>query len=105
MGQACRLVLIALIFATRLGAIDNKGRLPENGVIPDERTAIAVAEAVFRPVYGKDYVDKFRPYHAVLEDNAWTVYGTLRPAGAHGGTPQLRINKADGRVLEIWHSM
>jgi hypothetical protein len=105
MKIACRVRLIVFVLATGLSANGERGKLPENGVIPDERTAVAVAEAVFSPVYGKDYVDKFLPYHAELQDGLWTVYGTLRPAGAHGGTPQLRINKQDGRVLEIWHSM
>jgi hypothetical protein len=105
MKVAFRVLLIVFVLASGLSANGERGRLPENGVVPDEQTAVSVAEAVFRPVYGKDYVDKFLPYHAVLQDDLWTVYGTLRPAGAHGGTPQLRISKQDGRVLEIWHSM
>lgn len=79
-------------------------KLPEDGVIPDEITAVAVAQAVFRPVFGQEHTKEFLPYHAEFRDGVWTVYGTLKPPGARGGTPQLRINKRDGRVLEVWHS-
>lgn len=104
--EIAKIFLVVLVLGTALGAKDTKIKLPANGVIPDETTAVAVATAIFQPVYGKDYVDKFLPYHAQLEhDHVWVIYGTLRPAGADGGTPQLRINKQDGRVLEIWHSM
>jgi hypothetical protein len=77
--------------------------LPQAGVIPNEETAIAVAESIFRPVFGEEQLKKFQPYHAELKDGVWTIYGTLK-RGSRGGTPQLRINKKDGRVLEIWHS-
>lgn len=90
---------------TSLRTTDRQLKLSENGVIPDEITAVAVAQAVFRPVFGEEYTKTFLPYHAEFRDGVWTVYGTLSPRGAHGGTPQLRINKRDGAVLEIWHSM
>jgi hypothetical protein len=92
MKTACRVLLI-VVLATGFSASGERSRLPEKGVIPDEGTAVAVAEGVFRPVYGKDYIDKFLPYHAALQDGLWTVYGTLRPAGAHGGMAQLRIKR------------
>lgn len=79
--------------------------LPISGVVPDEQTAVKVAEAIFQPVFGSAEVEKWRPYHAQLDKSGiWTVYGTL-PTGFRGGTPMLKINKRDGRVLEVWHSM
>jgi hypothetical protein len=74
-----------------------------NGVIPDGDTAVAVAEAIFEPVFGKEYSSKFVPYHARFNDGVWTVYGTLKQ-GSRGGTPMLKIQKSDGKVLEVWHS-
>jgi len=73
------------------------------GVVPDEGTAVKVAEAIFLPIFGEEEVTKFLPYHAQLKDGIWTVYGTLKP-NSRGGTPQLRIQKKDGKVLEVWHS-
>jgi hypothetical protein len=74
-----------------------------NGVIPDGVVAVAVAEAIFEPVFGKKYSAKFVPYHARFSDGVWTVYGTLKE-GSRGGTPMLKIQKSDGKVLEVWHS-
>jgi len=80
-------------------------RLPPQGVVPDEQTAVKIAEAVFEPIFGIEYSAKWRPYHAQLDKNdVWTVYGTL-PRGSLGGTPMLKIKKQDGRVLEVWHSL
>jgi hypothetical protein len=81
----------------------SQSTLPNEGIIPNEETAVGVAELLFRPVFGADQVRKFQPYHAELRDGIWTVYGTLK-SGSRGGTPELRISKKDGRVLDIWHS-
>jgi|SRR6267143_2158906 len=77
--------------------------LPSQGVVPDEATAVKIAEAVFPPVFGQEEVSKFSPYHATLKEGVWTVYGTLKP-NARGGTPMMTIQKNDGRVTELWHS-
>jgi hypothetical protein len=79
--------------------------MPLQGIVPDEPTAVKIAEAMFPPVFGADEVAKWEPYHARLDkDGVWTVYGTL-PSGWKGGTPMLRMRKYDGQVLEVWHSL
>ena len=93
------LVLSVVAFAA------SRPKLPVLRVVPDEQTAVKVAEAIFQPVFGITEVEKWKPYHAQLDKNGiWTVYGTL-PSGFRGGTPMLKISKRDGRVLEVWHSM
>jgi len=77
--------------------------LPKQGIVPDEMTAVKIAEAVFPPVFGENQVAKFVPYHARFEDGVWIVYGTLKK-GSMGGTPMLRIQKKDAKILEVWHS-
>ena len=42
---------------------------PQQGYIPDSRTAIAVAEAVWTPFYGPELVKAERPFSAVLQDD------------------------------------
>ena len=81
-----------------------KSPLPSQGIIPDEVTAVKVAEAVFLPIFGQGEVTKFLPYHAQFKDGVWTVYGTLKP-NSRGGTPQLTILKKDGKITEVWHSL
>lgn len=80
-----------------------KSSLPPEGIIPDEITAVRVAEAVFPPIFGSEEVKKYLPYHANLKNGIWTVYGTLKQ-GSRGGTPQMTIQKKDGKVIEVWHS-
>jgi len=94
------LVLLATVTAA---SPTTRVKLPQRGVVPDEATAVKVAEAIFVPVFGEEEVAKWRPYHAQLKDGVWTVYGTLKP-GSRGGTPMLAIQERDGKVLEIWFS-
>ncbi len=77
---------------------------PKNGFIPDDRTAIAVAEAICQPFYGKERVEAERPFKATIENEVWTVRGSL-PEGGHvmGGALLVRIAKKDGRILELTH--
>ena len=98
-----RTVAICILFVSLAHGRPEKIPLPSQGIIPDEATAVKVAEAVFPPIFGGEEVTKFFPYHARLKGGVWTVYGTLKP-GSRGGTPQMTIQKKDGRVIEVWHS-
>ena len=73
-------LLLMLALVAPGASIGNRRRsaLPRDGVIPDEQTAVAVARAIFLPVYGEEEVSKFEPYHAQLAHGTWTVYGTLK---------------------------
>jgi hypothetical protein len=79
-----------------------------NGAVPDERTAISVAEAVLIPIYGSEIVRTERPYKAILHDDTWTVTGTMQPAPAGmvhvGGVGVVEISKSRGCIERITHS-
>jgi hypothetical protein len=85
--------------------------VPKSGFVPDANTAIKIAEAVLIPVYGEKHVESERPFKAVLENDVWTVDGTLRcPDGKGGtttmcvgGTAEVKLSKADGRILRMVH--
>ncbi len=67
--------------------------------VPDETTAIKIAEAVWLPIYGESiYVN--RPFVATLEKGIWLVTGTL-PEGYFGGTATIKISKYDCRILDV----
>jgi hypothetical protein len=89
--------------ATAPYRLDYSEFLKLNGVIADGGTATAVAEAIFNIVFGKEYSAQFVPYHTQFKAGVWTVYGTL-PQGSRGGTPMLKIQKSNGKVLKVWHS-
>ena len=75
---------------------------PEHGMVPDETTAIAIALAVWRPIYGEQNIAHKAPYHARLANGEWTVEGSL-PPGMRGGVPLAVIAQRDGRILRISH--
>jgi hypothetical protein len=74
-----------------------------SGVVPDGRTAIRIALAVWGPVYGDDKIAGEKPYVARLENGVWTVEGSLPNDRMVGGTAYIEINKADGKVLKVTH--
>jgi hypothetical protein len=84
---------------------------PKDGFVPDSTTAVKIAEAVLTPVYGKKKVEAERPFNAKLENGVWTVNGTLHcPDGKGGvttacvgGTAEVKLSKADGRILRMIH--
>ena len=75
---------------------------PGVGYVPDKETAIKIAEAVWYPIYGELLHE--RPFQARLdEDGIWMVWGTKHPRTAKGGVANVRLRKADGCILEVWH--
>ena len=75
---------------------------PEAGYVPDANTAVAIAVAVWNPIYGKETIEAERPYKAMLSNGVWTVVGTL-PKRMVGGVVMAEISKDDGRILRVTH--
>ena len=75
---------------------------PSSGYVPDRETAIAIAVAVWNPIYGKENIEKKKPFKATLKEGIWYVTGSL-PFGSVGGVLEAEISKDDGRILRISH--
>ncbi len=75
---------------------------PASGFVPDEATAVRVAEAILIPIYGKALVEGERPFTAKLTGHVWKVTGHL-PLGVDGGVAEAWIDKRDGRILRVTH--
>lgn len=73
------------------------------GYVPDAETAIRIAEEVWFPMFGKDTIEKQKPYKVSLVDGFWFVEGTL-PDNALGGTVHISISQDDGTVLRAYHT-
>ena len=72
------------------------------GFVPDEETAIKIAESVWYPIYGSDIYTEL-PFKAeMVGDSIWFVHGTL-PKGFFGGVCMIRIRKSDGKILFVGH--
>ena len=75
---------------------------PENVIVPDAKTAISIAEAIWIPLYGKKEIMKEKPFRAVLTNSVWIVRGFL-PNGYRGGVAIAEISKETGCVLRVLH--
>jgi hypothetical protein len=77
--------------------------MPEDGFVPDDSTAIRIAEAVWLPLYGESIYDS-QPFVARLEgDSVWIVEGTLPEEYMLGGTPYAEIRKSDAGIIRVTH--
>lgn len=71
-------------------------------LVPDETTAIKIAEAIWLPIYGEKIYTK-KPFVAKLESKKkWIVTGTLQ--NQKGGVPYIEIQKDDGKILMVTHT-
>ena len=99
----CQWLLPLLLLAScAVPPAEEHNVLRQVDAVPDESTAIAIAIAVWAPIYGKDKIASQSPYSAELKDGQWTVMGYL-PPGHAGGTAIAVISKVDGQVLRISH--
>jgi hypothetical protein len=83
---------------------------PKEGYVPDERTAIAIAVAIWTPIYGAEVIAAEKPYRARLVDGVWAVEGSVHcriPDApieeCAGGAAEIEIAKDDGRILRVSH--
>lgn len=76
--------------------------IPENGYVPNKETAIKVAVASWVPIYGKKQIKDQKPYSAKLNNNIWSVSGSL-PQRKKGGVAYAEIDKKTGKILKISH--
>jgi len=101
----CRfLALIASLFVTTLllGQTRPHSYSPREGFVPDEKTAIRVAEAVLSSIYSDERIQAQRPFSAKLERGVWVVTGHL-PEGSDGGVAEIKIDKKTCEVLHVTH--
>lgn len=98
------LVILDVICAQNVPALFDK----PGGLVPDQQTAITIAEAILFPIYSEKSIRDQRPYEIKLDEGKWIINGTLRHAkdpqdGVVGGTFHIVISQRDARVIEIGH--
>lgn len=71
------------------------------GYVPDSTTAVQIAEILFVRIYGEKVLEK-KPFVATFKDGIWIVDGTLEK-GMDGGVPHVEIQKADGKIIDLFH--
>jgi hypothetical protein len=79
------------------------------GLVPDEQTAIKIAEAILFPIYGEKEIRGQKPYVVKLKDGKWSIDGSMPKSKSGelivGGTFHIIISQKDARVLEIGHGV
>jgi len=73
--------------------------VPKDGFVPNQKTAIRIAEAVLPPICG--CVSSNRPFTATLKDGVWTVRGK-GPKGKivlGGGEVQMHIDQQTDAII------
>jgi hypothetical protein len=72
-----------------------------DGYVPDETTAIKIAEAIWLPIYGEE-IYNYKPFKAeLLDKKVWRVSGTVHTQ--LGGSPIAEIEKSDCKILKVIH--
>ena len=99
-----QLFLVTLLAASLGLAGENQKHTykPDAGYVPDAKTAIKIAVAVWEPICGQKKIAAEKPYTALLTNGVWIVEGSL-PKGYGGGVAIAEIAKDDGRILRISH--
>jgi hypothetical protein len=73
-----------------------------DGLVPNQETAIKIAEAIWLPIYGNEIYSR-KPFIATLKsDSIWVVQGTLNRG--KGGVPYIEIQKNDCKILKVIHT-
>ena len=87
---ARRLAVVFILLGTGISSLTHAQEprehsyVPVAGFVPDDKTAIRIAVAILRPIYGDKVVLAQKPFVATLTDDTWTITGTL-PRDAKGG--------------------
>ena len=98
-------VVLALVLVLPAFSVDDLKPhtvIPKEGLVPNEQTAIAIAVAIWIPIYGQQNIDKQKPFKAWLKDGVWHVAGNL-PKNMVGGVAIAEIQKTDAKVIRVSH--
>jgi hypothetical protein len=76
--------------------------LTARDAVPTEDAAAQIHAAVAGAVFGKEHIERQRPYIPIRDGEFWVVYGSL-PGGSLGGTAVTVIRASNGEVLRLVH--
>ena len=105
MNSMLRLICLGVFIATGSGCscVEKYSYQPDEGYVPDAKTASKIAEAVWVPIYGEKTIAAEKPFKVALKEGVWTVEGADLPPNMDGGVAIIEIAKVDGRILRVSH--
>lgn len=69
-------------------------------IIKDTISAVKIAETILFDIYGKQNIEKQKPYEIYFLDQYWIISGTL-PENYKGGTFLIIIDSRNSKILKI----
>ena len=81
-----------------------KGFISKDGFVPNEKIAFQIAEIVLSQIYGKDIIEREKPFSINLDGNVWIIEGSLPKEYDRGGSAYIEINKQTGQILKVIHT-
>jgi hypothetical protein len=95
-------LLLAVLSPSAFAEQEKHSVNPGEGLVPDAQTAVAIAVAVWSPIYGATQIQGEKPFVATLREGIWHVSGSP-PAGWVGGGAEAEIAQKDGQILRVSH--
>jgi len=74
----------------------------EPDLVPDEKTAIKLADVIWDARYGTPKGIRNMPYTVTLEENKVWYIKTNLEKGFFGQVLHIKINKYDGKIIYVW---
>jgi hypothetical protein len=109
-----RRVFLSILFtAIATVALAQQAGNPHSVAVPDETTAVKIAEKALAKKYGEKKIQSERPFGATLRNGVWHVGGTLYCSDQKGnvvkdacvgGVAMAEVRQRDGRVLKTGHT-
>lgn len=97
----CAGVFLLLSVASFTSQKSQRSNPKVDGYVPDEKTAVRIAEAIWLPIYGERIYEN-RPFKArLINGSIWRVTGTVHTE--QGGAPIAEIRKSDCQIIRIIH--
>lgn len=88
--------------------IDMKGYVPIEGFVPTADVAVRIAECILSEIYGKENIEKEKPFSVNLENEVWIIEGNIPQMEdstvTFCGQSYIEIKKGNGEILKLLHT-
>jgi hypothetical protein len=106
MHQRVALLLLLVVTLTSAQAANARDRRDKKDMVPDEKTAVKIAEAILTARFGENSVKVQLPLRGNNSyGEMWIVQGTQSGPSHTGGGMAVRINKHSGCIVNVLEHM
>ena len=79
---------------------------PKDGYITTPEMAVQIAEIIWIQIYGKEQIEREKPFSVNLENNIWIVegYWDKEDCNTFGGVAYMELSKQTGEILKVIHT-